>query len=142
MPLRSLILAGVACVASPVLAQAAPSSVPAATATEPAFDKADAEKAVTDLAAALENNFVFPDAGKAYAVMLRANLAKGAYASFPDAQAFADKVTDDLQAVHKDGHLRLRVAPAEQRGQAQAPKGGPADANDVTRSGWLAPGVA
>jgi hypothetical protein len=142
MQLRSLILAGVACVASPVLAQAAPSAVPAATATKPAFDKADAEKAVTDLAAALEDNFVFPDAGKAYAVMLRANLAKGAYASFPDAQTFADKVTDDLQAVHKDGHLRLRVAPAEQRGQAQAPNGGPADVNDVTKSGWLAPGVA
>ncbi len=142
MQLRSLILAGIVCVSSPILAQAAPSAVPAATATKPAFDKADAEKAVTDLAAALEDNFVFPDAGKAYAVMLRANLAKGAYASFPDAQAFADKVTEDLQAVHKDGHLRLRVAPAEQRGQAQAPNGGPADVNDVTKSGWLAPGVA
>ena len=142
MHLKSFILAGVACVSAPVLAQTTPSAVPTTTATKLAFDKADAEKAVTDLAAALEDNFVFPDAGKAYAVMLRANLAKGSYASFPDAQAFADKVTDDLQAVHKDGHLRLRVAPAEQRGQAQAPNGGPADANDVTRSGWLSPGVA
>ena len=38
--------------------------------------------------------------------------------------------------------LRLRVAPAEQRGQAQAPNGGPANANGVAKSGWLAPGVA
>ena len=68
--------------------------------------------------------------------------ANGAYASFSDAPAFAEKVTADLQAVHKDGHLRLRVAPAEQRGQAQAPNGGPADANDVAKAGWLAPGVA
>ena len=142
MQLKSIILASVACVSAPLLAQAIPSAAPTAAPAKPTFDKADAEKAVTELATALEDNFVFPDAGKAYAAMLRANLAKGAYASFPDAQTFADKVTDDLQAVHKDGHLRLRVAPAEQRGQAQAPNGGPADANDVTRSGWLAPGVA
>lgn len=144
MQLKSIILASVACVSAPLLAQATPAPAPAAAPAKPAFDKADAEKAVTDLATALEDNFVFPDAGKAYAAMLRMNLAKGAYASFPDAQAFADKVTDDLQAVHKDGHLRLRVAPAEQRGQAQAqaPNGGPADVNDVTKAGWLAPGVA
>ena len=120
MQLKSIILASVACVSAPLLAQATPAPAPAAAPAKPAFDKADAEKAVTDLATALEDNFVFPDAGKAYAAMLRTNLAKGAYASFPDAQAFADKVTDDLQAVHKDGHLRLRVAPAEQRGQAQS----------------------
>jgi Peptidase family S41/N-terminal domain of Peptidase_S41 in eukaryotic IRBP len=142
MQLKSLILASVACVSAPLLAQAAPSTSPAATASKPAFDKADAEKAVTELATALEENFVFPDAGKKYAAMLRANLAKGAYASFADAPAFADKVTEDLQAVHKDGHLRLRVAPAEQQGQAQAPNGGPPTANDVTKAGWLAPGVA
>ena len=142
MQLKSIILASVACVSAPLLAQAIPSAAPTAAPAKPTFDKADAEKAVTELATALEDNFVFPDAGKAYAAMLRANLAKGAYASFPDAQTFADKVTDDLQAVHKDGHLRLRVAPAEQRGQAQAPNGGPADANEVTKAGWLAPGVA
>jgi hypothetical protein len=142
MHLKSLFMASVVCFSTPLLAQAAPSATPAATASKPAFDKADAEKAVTDLATALEENFVFPDAGKKYAAMLRANLANGAYASFADAPTFADKVTEDLQAVHKDGHLRLRVAPAEQRGQAQAPNGGPPTANDVTRAGWLAPGVA
>ena len=142
MHLKSIILASVVCVSTPLLAQATPSAPSATAPAKPAFDKADAEKAVTELASALEDNFVFPDTGKAYAAMLRANLARGAYASFPDAQTFADKVTDDLQAVHKDGHLRLRVAPAEQRGQAQAQNGGPADVNDVTKAGWLAPGVA
>ena len=142
MQLKSLILASVACVSAPLLAQAAPSSSPAATAPKHAFDKADAETAVAELATAVEENFVFPDAGKKYAAMLRANLAKGAYASFADAPAFAEKVTKDLQAVHKDGHLRLQVVPAEQRGQAQAPNGGPPTANDVSKAGWLAPGVA
>ena len=142
MPLKLMILAGAACVSAPLLAQASTAAPEAAQPARPAFDKADAEKSVTDLASALEENFVFPDAGKRYAAMLRANLAAGKYASFADAPAFADKVTADLQAVHKDGHLRLRVAPAELRGQAQAPNGGPANSNDVTKSGWLAPGVA
>ena len=142
MQLKFAILAGAACLSVPFLAQAAPTPVSVPEASRPAFDKADAEKAVADLATALEDNFVFPDKGAAYAAMLRANLAKGSYASFPDAPAFAERVTADLQAVHKDGHLRLRVAPAEQRGQAQAPNGGPANANGVAKSGWLAPGVA
>jgi hypothetical protein len=143
MQLKIAILAGAAaCLSAPFQAQAAPTPGPTPEIARPAFGKADAEKAVTDLATALEDNFVFPDKGKAYAAMLRANLAKGDYASFPDAPAFAERVTADLQAVHKDGHLRLRVAPAEQRGQAQAPNGGPANANGVAKSGWLAPGVA
>ena len=143
MQLKFLILAGAMCMPAALLAQATPTPDAASQPARPAFDKADAEKAVTDLATALEENFVFPDKGKAYATMLRANLAKGAYASFADAPAFAEKVTADLQAVHKDGHLRLRLAPTEQqRGQAQAPNGGPADANDVAKAGWLAPGVA
>ena len=111
MQLKFLILAGAMCMPAALLAQAAPTPDAAAPAARPAFDKADADKAVTDLATALEENFVFPDKGKAYAAMLRANLANGAYASFADAPAFAEKVTADLQAVHKDGHLRLRLAP-------------------------------
>jgi hypothetical protein len=142
MHFKFLILAGAMCMPAALVAQAAPTPDASAQPARPVFDKADAEQAVVDLATALEENFVFPDKGKAYAAMLRANLAKGAYASFADAPAFAEKVTADLQAVHKDGHLRLRLAPTEQRGQAQAPNGGPADANDVAKAGWLAPGVA
>lgn len=142
MQLKFLILAGAMCMPAALFAQTAPAPDATSQAARPAFDKADAQKAVTELASALEGNFVFPDKGKAYAAMLRANLAKGAYASFADAPTFAEKVTADLQAVHKDRHLRLRLAPAEQRGEAQAPNGGPADENDVAKSGWLAPGVA
>jgi hypothetical protein len=112
-----LILGSAACLSLPLVAQAAPPALgPAAVApAAPAFEKADAEKAVTELATALDDNFVFPEAGKKYAAMLRANLAAGKYASFPTAQAFAEQVTSDLQAVHKDGHLRIHPMPAEMR---------------------------
>ncbi|WP_426266391.1 S41 family peptidase [Sphingomonas sp. LHG3443-2] len=118
---------------------------PAPAAAEAAFDAKEAEAAVTELAKALEENFVFPDAGKNYAAMLRANLAKGAYASFPSAKDFAERVTADLQAVHKDGHLRLRPVTAEMRARRGGPGGGRSGGEErsaVSRSGWLTDGVA
>ena len=54
MQLKIAILAGAACLSVPFLAQAAPTPVPAPEAASPAFDKADAVKAVADLASALE----------------------------------------------------------------------------------------
>jgi hypothetical protein len=145
MRVKFLLLAAAACVsASPAAHSSAPATgkAVAAAPAKIAFDKADAAKAVNDLATALEENFVFPEAGKAYAAKLRANLAAGAYSSFPDAAAFAEKVTADLQAIHKDGHLRLRPVTAEQRSGRQAPNGGPPDKSAVEKSGWLADGVA
>ena len=145
MRLKFLFLAAALSVSAFPAAQASPSAAGKAVVAAPAkiaFDKADAAKAVTDLAAALEENFVFPEAGKAYAAKLRANLAAGAYASFPDAEAFAARVTADLQAVHKDGHLRLRPVTAEQRAGRHAPNGGPPDKSAVAKAGWLADGVA
>jgi hypothetical protein len=120
----------------------APARTPAPAAIP--FDKADAEKAVSDLATALNDNFVFPDAGRSYAAMLRANLAAGKYASFADADSFAQRVTADLQAVHKDGHLRLRPAPAEMRARQQGARGPDREreVSAVGKTGWLADGVA
>jgi hypothetical protein len=143
MPLKLMILASAACLSAPLLAQASPVAV--ADAEQPAkvpFVKADAENAVRDLAAAVEENYVFPDIGRKYAIFLREQLAAGKYASFADAESFAKQVTDDLRAFHKDGHLRLEVIRPEQRGAEHAPNGGPPTGNDVANAGWLAPGVA
>lgn len=134
------------CAAVPLIAQ--PSSSPGAAeaireAREP-FDPAKARAVVEKLATALEENFVFPDTGKAYAAALRTKLAAGGYRDFPDGQAFADAVTADLQAVHKDGHLALHVVPAEDRRPDPQGQGGPAMRSEsgIARSGWLADGIA
>ena len=133
--------------AAQVVVRRAPESAPEAAVKAP-FVKAEAEVAVGELATQLEDNFVFPEVGKAYAAMLRANLAAGKYASFADAQAFAEAVTNDLQAVHKDGHLRVRPVPADATpaqagaGPRRVRRGPPAMANAVSKSGWLADGVA
>lgn len=134
-----------------LLASAAPAGATAAQPAKPAvaqpqsdpFRAEDAGPVIVKLATALEQNFVFPSVAKAYATMLRSKSAAGAYASFPSAQAFADQVSKDLQAVHADAHLRLHVIPPEDRGASadERPISLPAT-SAVTKSGWIAPGVA
>jgi len=91
-------------------ALAAPASGPApAAAPSPAkpVDAAERKAVVEALAAKLNDFFVFPDVAARYAAMLRANLAAGTYDGLADPDAFAAEVTADLQAVAKDGHLKL-----------------------------------
>lgn len=127
-----------ACVPIVAHAQATPSA--AQTAPTPSFVRAEAEAAVRELAAKLEDNFVFPDTGRAYAAALRTNLGAGKYASFADAEAFAEAVTADLQAVHKDGHLRL-FAP-KVPGAKSKYRTAPSSDGAMGKSGWIGEGVA
>lgn len=141
--MRAFVLAALvaSCASVPLLAQSVASGHGAAAEARAPFVRAEAEAVVRELATQLEESFVFPDKGEAYAGMLRSNLQAGRYASFPDAQAFAEAVTNDLQAVHKDGHLRLR-APRPSAGGAPAQRRSIDPTNAIRKSGWIAPGVA
>jgi len=57
----------------------------------------------------LIKSFVFRDQAEAYAAMLRSNAAAGRYDSGTRG-ALTKLLTDDLQAVHKDGHLHVQLA--------------------------------
>lgn len=145
MPVKFMVLAGAAAFVSsaPLLAQSA--LAPGAEQSKPAkvpFARDDAEAAIRDLAAAVEENYVFPDIGRQYADFLKKSLEAGKYASFADAETFARQVTEDLRAFHKDGHLRLEVVRPEERDGPHAPNGGPPAGNAVAKAGWLAPGIA
>lgn len=139
---RLLPLALVAAAIASPSANQTPQPMTEQVAADP-FRADEARKTVENLAAALERIYVFPATGKAYAAKLRANLASGAYDGFTDAKAFAEQVTADLQAVHKDAHLRLHIIPPEDRGASAAagPISLPAG-SAITKSGWVAPGVA
>ena len=120
----------------PTTAQASPK----APAPRP-FVAAEARETVEKLATALDENFVFPEAGKSYAAALRAKLASGGYDEFESAEAFAAAVTEDLQRVHADGHLRLH--PPMPEGQAEPRRmGGPSSQEAIERAGWIAKDVA
>jgi hypothetical protein len=123
----------------PALVLAGTASVGCHTRTAPgAFDPAKARAAVDRLATLLEERFVYPEVGRAYASLLRERLASGAYASFGDDRAFARAVTADLQAAHPEGHLRL-LPPGE---TSVAPPGAASPGNGPGTAGWVAPGVA
>src|SRR5262249_41885458 len=105
----ALLGAAPAIVADPrALAQPAPRSD---SPSDAALDAAGRKAVVQDLVQALRKNYVFPDVGERYAAGLLRKLAAGGYRE-ATAVAFADAVNQDLQAIHKDGHLRIRFNPA------------------------------
>ncbi|HEX8443414.1 MAG TPA: S41 family peptidase [Allosphingosinicella sp.] len=108
----------------------------------PAFDAGIADQVIERLAGELEQSFVFPEVGKRYASTLRANRASGRYRRLDTAEAFAEAVTSDLQAVHQDRHLKLRPPEAAEPGAQPGPVRGPSPGNAITKAGWLADGVA
>ena len=115
---------------------------------------ADFAKAIEALAATLEKNYVLPDVGARYAAMLRTNARAGVYAPLNDAEQLAPRLTDDLQAVNRDGHLKVRPE-GMMGGPGPRPRGGPNTGTApppramgvtpppaITETKWLAPGVA
>ncbi|MEU7985915.1 S41 family peptidase [Streptosporangium canum] len=62
---------------------------------------------VETLCAQLTEHYVFPEVGVEIAEILRKRLAAGAYAEISGDEAFAAAVTEDLQSVNGDKHLRL-----------------------------------
>ncbi len=81
-------------------------------------------QAIDTLAGKLATRFVDPATGRRYADMLRANLAAGAYNGIGDADAMAQRLTRDLQALAPDGHLRVDAASGPGRLRGPGP-GGP-----------------
>ena len=128
-----------AAAAAPGCANAQPA--PAEQAAVTPFVAEDAGQVVEALATALDENFVFPDKGKAYAAALRAKLASGGYASFANGEEFAEAVTADLQAIHADGHLRLHPPQQDEGGQRRM-MSPPSPDEAIGKCGWIAPGIA
>lgn len=126
------VLAGSGSAAS--LAQTTPAPAPAAA----RLTAAQHAEVVEGLAREIEDYFVFPDLAKRYAAAIRERLAQGAYAALTDPSDFAKALTGDLQAVQREGHLRVR-APADPEPVRAAPRPG---MKAIERADWIAPGVA
>lgn len=124
-----------------VSAQGTPpaAAVAAADASALAIEPGEGRKVAESLAVELVKTFVIPANAKDYAAMLRANAAAGRYDRGTRAE-LAKLLTDDLQAVHKDGHLHVFLSEAEQA------RGGQREARHlpplIQSSKWIAPGIA
>jgi hypothetical protein len=67
---------------------------------------------IDSLGQVLKHNYVFPDTAVKMVAYLDNEYKKGAYAAIRDPQQLADRLLQDLQTAHHDGHLRLHYAPA------------------------------
>src|SRR3954471_19770251 len=95
---------------APVIAGAQPAPPAAVAAAAPLpVEPGEGRAVALKLADDLVSNFVFRDQAEAYAAMLRKNAAAGRYDSGTRGE-FAKLITDDLLAVHKDGHLKVMLA--------------------------------
>jgi hypothetical protein len=92
------------------------------------------------LADELLSTFVIHDSAVRYAAMLRANAAAGRYDSATRLE-LAERLTSDLMAVQKDGHLHVELAdPAPGGGEGDGPpKGFPPL---IQSAKWLTPSIA
>jgi hypothetical protein len=90
------------------LCLAAVVGVPQACAAVAPLTEEGRREVVTKAAAALEEGYVYPDLGLKAAAAIRKKLDDGAYASIADKSAFANRLTEDLQAVTHDRHMRVR----------------------------------
>ena len=140
---RALSLAGAALLVSAAPASAAPqASAPAAAEVQPAaqpLEPGEGRKVAETLATELVKNFVLPANAKDYAAMLRANAAAGRYDSGTRGE-LATRLTDDMLAVHKDGHLHVELLAADGSGGGRV--GGKPLPPESQAAKWIAPGIA
>lgn len=145
----SLLLVSVALPAASLVAQsAAPAPKPAVVQQAPdvVMTADETHRTVEDLAKQLDDNYVFPDVAKRYAAMLRANVANGAYDAITSGRALAERLSDDLNAVSPDRHLRVTLRRPEplvhNAGVSSAPQRPAFPWKPVEEERWLAPGIA
>jgi hypothetical protein len=91
------------------------------------------------LADALEQLFVVPETGRAYAEAIRAHSAAGDYDALSGRSALAEALTRHVQAVQPEGHFR--VFPAAANGST-APASGAPQPELIEQARMLAPGIA
>jgi len=87
------------------------SAEPAQPRKETTLDAAQRARIIDRLAAALNEQYVFPETAKKMEARLRERLKAGAYDRITRPQEFEDVVTGDMRAVSKDGHLSLLYTP-------------------------------
>jgi hypothetical protein len=86
------------------------------------IDAAVIAKVVQKLADKLDTDYVFPETATKMSAALREKLANKGYDSCATAQDLAKQLTDDLQAISKDKHLRVN---SSARKLPEPPVGGP-----------------
>jgi len=102
----------------------------AAHAAGPLTDEAK-RAVVASAATALADGYVFPDLGKRAGDRIQQALAAGDYAAITDGPAFATRLTQDLQSVTHDRHMRVMDP------DGPPPPGAPTGPPPTSRAGFI-----
>jgi hypothetical protein len=163
MPRPSFALLPLLALAAPLNAQTAPTPAMSPQAGQSTPTRVDARALARDIASRLVANFVYPAQGARYAAALQAHADAGVYDQLQGIE-LATKLSDDLQAVARDGHLRvmfqgmgggprivIKRPPEAAEGPKSKPDNGPAPKPVMIRmtppavmehAKWIAPGIA
>jgi hypothetical protein len=82
---------------------------------------------IDSIASALNRMYVFPDVAARMDADLRTRVKRGEFDAVTDRSSFGRVLTDDLQAISHDKHLRVRVPPANSGSGPAAGFGGPSN---------------
>ncbi|HEX6865089.1 MAG TPA: S41 family peptidase [Thermoanaerobaculia bacterium] len=104
-----------ASMALPALAQ------PPAPPAPPAITAQDRAAIIDDISAALNEIYVFPETARKMEAHLRSQLKSGAYDRLGKMDEFTQKLTEDLQSVSHDLHLRVGFNPDPPGGESGGP---------------------
>ena len=87
------------------------------------IDAAARTKVIDGVLKRLNDSYVFPEVAKKMEQSIRERVSNKEYDSITSAKEFSKKLTDDLQAVSKDKHLRVRYShrPIPERGPRREP---------------------
>src|SRR3989442_11624660 len=75
------------------------------------IDPATRARVIDGAVASLNEFYVFPETAKKMEAALRARQKKGEYDAVEDAEMFARRLTEDLQEISHDKHLRVNFVP-------------------------------
>ena len=90
---------------------------PGATVDWKPVDAGERERVIAGVASKLDEFYVYPDGAKEMTAAIEAKSRHGDYNQITDGFAFADRLTEDLQAVSHDHHLGVRYSPAVDTGK-------------------------
>src|SRR5262245_16539640 len=89
--------------------------------TDLSFDANTRVTIIDDVLQKLYDHYIFPEVAQQMAVAIRAKAESGAYDALTTAQALCEGLTDDLQAISRDLHLRLFYSPTPQTAEPGPP---------------------
>jgi hypothetical protein len=85
------------------------------------LDAAERQRVIDGVGKNLSEFYVYPDLAKKMADSVRANQKRGDYDGITDPDAFANRLTKDLQAVSHDKHLGVNYSPVKLPPDEQQP---------------------